>query len=70
MARQSRKLTRPICKSFNLDLLSFKKFKDLIIIFTQNIFHDAIGFKNTRTGLEYTMEWYELGKLVSIYFFP
>ena len=21
-------------------------------------FHDAVGFKNTRTGLNYTMEWY------------
>ena len=24
--------------------------------------HDAIGFRNTRTNMEYTMEWYELGK--------
>ena len=21
-------------------------------------YHDAVGFKNTRTGLNYTMEWY------------
>lgn len=27
--------------------------------------HDAIGFRNTRTNVEYTMEWYELGKLKS-----
>jgi hypothetical protein len=29
-------------------------------VLTQQIqgFHDAVGFKNTRTGLNYTMEWY------------
>lgn len=30
---------------------------------TQKIMHDAIGFRNTLTGKNYTMEWYELFQL-------
>ena len=31
-------------------------------------YHDAVGFKNTRTGLNYTMEWYELDQLMNCTF--
>lgn len=33
------------------------------IVFTQKIMHDAIGFRSTSTGKNYTMEWYELFQL-------
>jgi ceroid-lipofuscinosis neuronal protein 5 len=33
-----------------------------------NGYHDAVGFKNTRTGLNYTMEWYELDQLMNCTF--
>lgn len=33
-------------------------------------YHDAVGFKNTRTGLNYTMEWYELDQLMNCTFPP
>jgi len=33
-----------------------------------NGFHDAVGFKNVRTGLNYTMEWYELDQLMNCTF--
>ncbi|XP_013378841.1 ceroid-lipofuscinosis neuronal protein 5 [Lingula anatina] len=42
------------------------KFGDLLGKF--NIIHDALGFKNTRTGLNYTMEWYELFELFNCTF--
>lgn len=34
----------------------------------QNIFHDALGFKNKRTGKNYTLEWYELDQLLNCTF--
>lgn len=34
----------------------------------QNIIHDAIGFRNTQTGLNFTMEWYELFQLFNCTF--
>lgn len=30
--------------------------------------HDGLGFRNTRTGLNYTMEWYELDQLFNCTF--
>lgn len=30
--------------------------------------HDALGFRNARTGLNYTMEWYELDQLFNCTF--
>ena len=30
--------------------------------------HDALGFRNTKTGLNYTMEWYELDQLFNCTF--
>ena len=30
--------------------------------------HDALGFKSTKTGLNYTMEWYELDQLFNCTF--
>jgi ceroid-lipofuscinosis neuronal protein 5 len=30
--------------------------------------HDGLGFKNLRTGLNYTMEWYELDQLFNCTF--
>jgi ceroid-lipofuscinosis neuronal protein 5 len=32
------------------------------------IMHDALGFRNKRTGLNYTMEWYELDQLFNCTF--
>ena len=34
----------------------------------QHIFHDALGFRNLRTGLNYTSEWYELFQLFNCTF--
>lgn len=34
----------------------------------QNIMHDALGFKNLNTGMNYTMEWYELFQLMNCTF--
>ncbi|XP_046332644.2 ceroid-lipofuscinosis neuronal protein 5-like [Haliotis rufescens] len=42
------------------------KFGDLLAKF--HIMHDAIGFKNLNTGLNYTMEWYELFQLFNCTF--
>ncbi|KAI8495313.1 Ceroid-lipofuscinosis neuronal protein 5 [Branchiostoma belcheri] len=42
------------------------KFGDLLAHF--DIIHDAIGFRNNRTGLNYTMEWYELFQLFNCTF--
>lgn len=33
-----------------------------------NIMHDALGFKNLNTGMNYTMEWYELFQLMNCTF--
>ena len=33
-----------------------------------HVMHDALGFRNTRTGLNYTMEWYELDQLFNCTF--
>lgn len=33
------------------------------MVFTQKIMHDAIGFRSTLTGKNFTMEWYELFQL-------
>jgi ceroid-lipofuscinosis neuronal protein 5 len=30
--------------------------------------HDALGFRNLRTNLNYTMEWYELDQLLNCTF--
>ena len=30
--------------------------------------HDALGFRSTKTGLNYTMEWYELDQLFNCTF--
>lgn len=35
----------------------------VFMIFPQNIMHDAVGFKSSLTGKNYTMEWYELFQL-------
>ncbi|XP_050417783.2 ceroid-lipofuscinosis neuronal protein 5 homolog [Patella vulgata] len=42
------------------------KFGKLLADF--NIMHDAIGFNNLNTGLNYTMEWYELFQLFNCTF--
>lgn len=34
----------------------------------KGIWHDGLGFRNTRTGLNYTMEWYELDQLFNCTF--
>ena len=36
--------------------------------FIKHVMHDALGFRNKRTGLNYTMEWYELDQLLNCTF--
>lgn len=43
-----------------LEQRSLHRYCYACMIFTQNIMHDAIGFRSTLTGKNYTMEWYEL----------